>query len=268
MTEQHPPSRVLRQQFEHEYALPLARAIFELEPRCQSVLVTVGQYWCDEATDAVHSELIACTEREPIWPLAAQARPGALGDTDALAAMLELEAKYAETDDPPGLGEVQYGLLEEACQRAFGEQYYSVLDDNSDMIVAFASYCREVSDQEQPSWRSHTPYGLVRRPLQQEPATLEVIGRMYRPHWEDRWDVLDKDGIISGWNDGPAEPPASGAPAALSEPSASGAKPAELGPPFVKRPPAETAGGLKPAYRVLLFALLILAIIVARACRK
>src|SRR6186713_1270083 len=108
MTEENPPSHVLRQRFEQDYALPLARAIFELESRCQSVLVTVGQYWCDEATDAVHSELIACAERDPTWPLAGQARPGALGDAGALAEMLELEAKYADSDEPPGLGEVQY----------------------------------------------------------------------------------------------------------------------------------------------------------------
>ena len=124
------------------------------------------------------------------------------------------------------------------------------------MIVAFASYCREVSDQEQPSWRSHTPYGVVRRPLQNEPASLEVIGQMYRPQWEDRWDVLDKDGIISDWDDGAAEP------------AAGGAKSAVLGPPLVKRPAARDAGGLEPAYRVLLFVLLILTIVAVRACRK
>lgn len=267
MTEENPPSRVLRQRFEQEYALPYAQAIFELEPRCQSVLVTVGQYWCDEATDAVHSELIACAEREPTWPLAGQARPGALGDPAALAAMLELETKYADGDEPPGLGEVQYGLLEDASKRAFGEQYYCFLDNNSEMIVAFASYCREVSDQEQPSWRSHTPYGLVRRPLHDEPPSFEVIGQMYRPHWEDRWDVLNEDGIISGWKDGPTAPAPSGEPAAIRE-GATRAREPVLGPPPVKPLEARHASGLNPAYRVLLFALLILAIIAVRACRK
>lgn len=266
MTVENPPSRVLRQSFEQEYALPLARAIFELEPRCQSVLVTVGQYWCDEATDAVHSELFACAERDPTWPLAAQAHPGALGDPAALAETLQEDAKSEAC--PADLREIQYGLLEDARMRAFGEKYYCVLDDNSDMIVAFASYCREVSDQEQPSWRSHTPYGLIRRPLAGEPASFEVIGRMYRPHWEDRWDILDKDGIVSDWDDGPAEPAVSGKLAAVVEPAASANRPAVLGPPPVKRPAPGHGGAFAPAHRVLLFALLIVAIVVVRACLK
>src|SRR6478609_8101623 len=121
MTEEHPPSRELRRRFEQEYALPYAKAIFELEPRCQSVLVTVGQYWCDEAADAVHSDLIACAERDPVWPQAAQAHPGAIGDPVALAETLESDAKDAHDDGPSGLGEVQYGLIEDACKLAFGE---------------------------------------------------------------------------------------------------------------------------------------------------
>jgi hypothetical protein len=197
MTEEDPPSRVLRQRFEQEYVLPLARALFDLEPRCESMLVTVGQYWCDEATDAVHSEVIACAEREPTWPLAGQARPGVLGDAQMLAQLLD-EAAQPDSDGPAGVAEVQYDLSRTAHELAFGKPYFSVLHENADMIVAFASYCREVSDQEQPSWRSHTPYALVRRPLAGESLTIDVIGRMYRPQWEDRWDVLENDGIISG----------------------------------------------------------------------
>ncbi|HYP97276.1 MAG TPA: hypothetical protein VER96_01295 [Polyangiaceae bacterium] len=195
MSEERPPSRVLRQRFDRKYALPLARAMFELEPRCQSVLVTVGQFWCDNAIDAVHCRLVACAERDPTWPFAGQARADALGDLAILRTQIEWTAKYGE--EPYGLDQVQRGLLDDARQRAFGDKFFCVLHDNSDMIVAFASYCREVSNQDEPSWRSYTPYGLVRRPLQGEPATLEVIGQMYRPEWEDRWDVLENEGIIS-----------------------------------------------------------------------
>jgi len=255
MTEERPTSRDLRRTFEHDYALPLARAIFELEPRCQSVLITVGQYWCDEATDAVHSEAVACTERDPTWPLAGQARPGAIGDAAALAEALEWQAKEAP-DDPGDLNEAQYELRRDACKQAFGQEYFSVLDDNSEMIVAFASYCREVSDQEQPHWRAHTPYGLVRRPPTDQAPSFEVVGPMYRPQWEDRWDVLEKDGIISDWDDGPAEP------------AVSGAVTAELAAtPIAQRPQGRSrAASRRPVYRVLLFALLILAIIAVRVC--
>jgi hypothetical protein len=252
--EEKPPSRVLRQRFEREYALPLAEALFQLEPRCQSVLVTIGQYWCDEATDAVHSAEIACDERDPTWPLAGQARRGAIGDPELLAEYLE-ESARSESDGPAGLADVQHALHEQACQKAFGKQYFGVLDENSDMIVAFASHCREVSDQEQPSWRSHTPYGLIRRPLPGEPPTFEVIGPMYRPQWEDRWDVLENDGVISGWDDGPPEPPAIGPLSAKLAAQSIAARPAGK--------PVRLLG---PVYRVLLFLILIASIVAVRGC--
>jgi hypothetical protein len=250
MADEKPPSRELRRRFEQEYALPLACAMFELEPRCQSVLVSVGQYWCDEAADAVHGEVLACIEPEPTWPEAAQARPGAIGDPELLALYLK-EAERPDADGPPGLGDVQWSLHEQACQKAFEGKFFCVLDDNSDMIVAFASYCREVSDQEQPRWRSHTPYGVIRRPADGEPPVFEVTGQMHRPHWEDRWDVLDKDGFISGFDDGPADTAGSGSGQPGQHPAAS---------------PRKRPAILSPTYRVLLFLLLILAIIAVRGC--
>jgi len=253
VTEDKPPSRVLRQRFEQEYALPLARAMFELESRCESTLFTIGQYWCDEASDAVHGETIACAERDPSWPLAGQAHPGVIGDADALADALK-EAAQPDSDGPVGVYQVQWALLEAAHERAFGQKYFGVLDDNTDMIVAFASYCREVSDQEQPSWRSHTPYGLVRRPLAGEPLRFEVIGSMYRPQWEDRWDVLEKDGIISDWDGGTPEPPVTGP--ASTELAATAVAP---------RAPRKLVLS-QPVYRVLLFSLLVGAIVAVRAC--
>ncbi|HEX2877177.1 MAG TPA: hypothetical protein VHP33_38265 [Polyangiaceae bacterium] len=253
MTEERAPSRELRRRFEQEYALPLARAMFELEPRCQSVLVTIGQYWCDEATDAVHCELLACAERDPSWPESAQARPGAIGDPETLALLMK-EAEDPTYGGPADLHTAQWTLHDQASIQAFGKRYFTVLDDNSDMIVAFASYCREVSDQEQPRWRSHTPYGVIRRPATGEPAVFEVTGAMHRPQWEDRWDVLQNDGLITGTGDGPLEANETSAPSADGLPPGS--------PPS----PGSRAAILSPTYRVLLFLLVILAIIAVRGC--
>ncbi len=198
MNDPKPTSLALRQRYEREYILPIAKALFEIEPRCQSMLLAVGQYWCDEATDAVHDNLIACEARDPAWPQAAQVYPGAIGDTETLALLLKESAEgheVCELDLAQGL------LFSLARKQAFpdGKAVFT-LDNNSDMIVAFASYCHEVSDQEQPSYRSHTPYGIVRRPAPGEDARVEIIGTMHRPEREDRWDVLEHDGIISGFD--------------------------------------------------------------------
>lgn len=192
MSAERPSSQALRERFEREYLLPLARAAFELEPRCQSVLVTVGQYWCDEAEDAVHCHELACTVRDPAWPDAGQVHPGSIGDPQELAELLRDEQGMSDPE-PGDLALTQHALWAAARKRAFGAAPAWVLDDNTDMIVAFASYCEEASDQEQPSWRSHTPYCLIRRPAQgQQPEAL-VVGRMHRPEWEDRWDAVEPD---------------------------------------------------------------------------
>jgi hypothetical protein len=195
MTEARPTSRALRARFEEEYVLPLARALFDLEPRCQSVLFTVGQYWCDEAADAVHHEVVLCDTREPSWPDSGQLRSGVIGCPEVVQHMLSYQTTSDE--EPWDLVDVQSALVEQARYVAFGGDRGCPLDDNNDMIVAFASYCSFVGDQEQPTWRSHVPYCIVRRPGPGEAASLDVIGKCHRPQWEDRWDVLEPGRLIS-----------------------------------------------------------------------
>jgi hypothetical protein len=242
MSDERVPSAVLRERFHEQYLLPLARGFFDEEPRCQSVLVTVGQYWCDEAADAVHCYQVACTTREPTWPEAGQARADSLAEPEDL----RLTLKEAEQEgSPAGLSELQYPLWERAATRAFGDPFSSAgaLDENTDMIVAFASYCREVSDQEQPSWRSHTPYALIVRPEPGQAPRLEIMGTMHRPQWEDRWDVLEHDGIISE-----ADAPASPSPSAASpSPSAASPSPSAASPSPSAASPSPSAASPSPS---------------------
>ncbi len=254
MSNERPSSSVLRERYTRDYLLPLARAWFQLEPRCQSVLVTVGQYWCDEATDAVHCHQLGCVEAEPTWPESGQARAGSLVEDDVLA---EWTGGPSPDEEALALSDVQSSRWERAAEHAFGEAYGvpSALDENNDMIVAFASFCREVSDQEQPSWRSHTPYGLIRRPAAGTEPVLEVIGKMHRPEWEDRWDVLEQDGIITE-----AE---ANAPSQVTEPSRS----LSSGHSAAQRSSQPAEAMASSWTRVLAFLLLIAAIVAVRACR-
>lgn len=253
---ERPSSRELRARYERDYALPLARALFELEPRCQSVLFTVGQYWCDEANDAVHEQVWICAEREPSWPELAKPGPTTLGDEATLRELVE-EA----SDEPQDISDAQWELQRRASQLAFGTDVYSGLDDNGDMIVAFASYCREEGSQEEPLYVSHVPYGVVRRPPEGDAPSLELVGQMYRPEWEDRWDVLE-------WGEGggvlpPPEAPKLPAPAAKPPPT------------YVAPRTAADAAPLEGSRRRLASPLLVLLLFVAvsvllslRACFK
>lgn len=177
MTEARPTSAELRAKIVREQVLPMARHLFEREPRAESVLFLVGQFWSDEADDAVHGELLACIDRDPRWPECARFAVNPLGkleDDD----VFDADDGYVPTDDAFW---AQYRLLDGLPKSI---RYF---DDNGEMIVAFAAYCLEGCDQEQTKDESFTPYCIVRR----NTAEPEVIGRMLRPEWENRWDVVD-----------------------------------------------------------------------------
>jgi hypothetical protein len=162
-------SAELRDKCMRERFVPLAREMFARMPEVQCIAYTIGQYFCDEAEDAVHEEIATFLEREPKWPDA----------FDQEADEARKERAFATHVD--GFDEFVDNL--------------PTLDDNSSAITAFASHCREPGDQEQPFTESHVVYAWARRGVGGE-LVLDVVGTMFRPEWEDRFDVGlgDEDG--------------------------------------------------------------------------
>lgn len=131
------------------------RAIFAEDRSLRSVLVLVGQFWCDEAIDAVQFEAIRSMLDEP--------------DLDA-----GLDALETGGPDPVNLGG--------RTQRRADAHLVPGVDSNADAIPLFAAYCASVSDQDQPMTAQFSP--LVRFRRDGAKVQVEVVGTRHRP-WLD-----------------------------------------------------------------------------------
>lgn len=142
---------------EHEVRPHLAK-VFEKKPELQSVLVCVGQYWADEADDAVHSHLVFSSRPTPRWPH-------------------ECEDTFLETRGDGDLcSSCAWGSDEEL------EFSWLLWDSNGAAIRAWQALCVEGATQEESPNESYSPVLLARRT--EEGFSLEVIGPVIRP-WLD-----------------------------------------------------------------------------------
>ena len=212
-------SAELRQKYLDLHALPLARAAFAADPELGSLTVAVGQFWSDEAEDAVHVELYPSTKPDPAWPEPLH------------------DPVYAATDE--------HGFLEltERGEAVVGWKTgrslnLPFLDSNEAAITAFASFCIEGCHQEMTPLEYARPWAILRRG-DGDAVTVEVVGEMIRPEWEDRFDV--------GFGAEPAEfdPRAAGPSSAPTPPGPSEARAATRSTPA----PLGHGGGLRGLLR-------------------
>lgn len=160
-------SRELRERCMQQRFVPIAREILRRCPEMHSVGYLVGQYWCDEAEDAVHEAIVPFAERDPVWPPAED-------EFDAEERAFELLDQHF--GDTPG---AFFDFTSE----------FPMLDSNTSAITAFASHCREGCDQEMSTAESHDLYAVARRAADGDDVVLTIVGNVLRPEWEDRFDV-------------------------------------------------------------------------------
>ncbi len=166
-------SEALRRDCMARYFLPLATEVFARAPEAQSVIFAVAQYWDDEADDAAHAHIVICSTKDPQWP-----------------SCLTAEGNAFIEDNEAGVYGARHSELEAAARAAAYERSgwsSPWLDDNGQMITAFASYCLEGSSQEDDLDAAYVPYAIARR--NDDGAVIEIVGKMLRPEWEDRFDV-------------------------------------------------------------------------------
>ncbi len=199
----------------HQFA-PFIGKVFADHPALNSALLSVAQYWCDEAWDAVHGELSYSLHRDPdIDVFYARIRADAESesmDDDAYFSTLFIEG--GETADalnfpaapPPkpqsfldrllGRKPVYINAVYQRQNEITKKLSYDVFwgrgrkggwiwDNNGEAIPLFAAFCHEEGNQEESFAANYTPYAIFRRSAQSgAPAELEVIGTMRRP-WLD-----------------------------------------------------------------------------------
>lgn len=181
-------SAEMRERYLHEAFLPMAARAFAEDADVQSVVLAIGQYWCDEAVDAVHLALVPSAERDPTWP--------AIFSDSPFYELTEHDGVVWEGSTPKGDAILRYDWYAD----------YPQLDENQTSITAFASCCHEVTSQEDPLAITSRPYAIARRG--DRGPELEIVGRVLRPEWEDRFDVgFDADDAVPEAPDEPPPPP-------------------------------------------------------------
>ncbi len=124
-----------------------AQKTFDQYPDAKSALLSVAQYWNDEADDAVHDDVVYSRRHTPLFPHECESREGS------------------------GPEFCWY------CRRL--PDNYLPWDDNGTAISAFEMFCREDCSQDMDVGEAYLPYAVLRRDM-----SVEIVGRPVRP-WFD-----------------------------------------------------------------------------------
>ena len=164
-------SAELREAYIAHHFVPLCRRVFAKDPEVMSVVLTVGQYWSDEARDAVHLHSFVSADSTPRWP----------------ACLSDVRFMIIDPSD-----ESSFGMLNDRGSDLVGWEATSdlpFLDQNVAAITAFAPYCLPGCDQDMPLSASLTPYAIGRRGRTSDEVVVDIVGTVHQPQWEDRFDV-------------------------------------------------------------------------------
>jgi uncharacterized protein (TIGR02996 family) len=136
--------------------VPYVKSVFEKHGELRSALLTVAQYWADEADDAVHATIVFSTRATPLWP-----HWCSWGDDD----------EDTSTSLDPA----------EQCSSC-GDYGWMPFDDNGSAIGPFQSCCREDASQDSPTAEAYLPYAVARR--RGSEIDVEIVGGPVRA-WLD-----------------------------------------------------------------------------------
>ena len=130
-----------------------AQKLFVAKPQLRSAMLSVAQYWNDEADDAVHAFLVASERSTPLWP--------------------HICAESSWNEDNP---ESVAGELCRSCGSGLG---YFPYDSNGSSIPVFAPYCNFDGSQEESRADNYTPLAVARRTG--DGVAVELVGTLHRP---------------------------------------------------------------------------------------
>ncbi len=187
----------LRDRVIREGVVPMVRRAFDAYPALQSATLLVAQFWCDEAHDAVHCDVIFSELRTPDTKAAYRARRQRYGGDDVApppsASGLfgwrtwlpwlggsKTAPKLAPNVPPPC--EPNSDITNLPSIRDVEMLDELEWDSNGEPISLFAAFCLEDCHQEMDEREVYSPYAIIRR--QNGDVAVEVVGVMTRP-WLD-----------------------------------------------------------------------------------
>jgi hypothetical protein len=151
-------AKQLRENLIRKWVLPALEVRFTKFPQLKSAGLLVAQYWCDEASDAVHSLMYYSVLETPDFQAA-------------------ISLEYDQNDminlpDLPSNAGINWCGVEEMIQ----------WDENGIAIPAFAAYCRENCHQEMTTEEAYSLFAIFRKT--DNGIETEYVGEMIRP-WLD-----------------------------------------------------------------------------------
>ena len=136
------------------------REFFKIHPQLQSATVMVAQYWNDEATDAVHTEVIVSVLQTP-----------------------DLDAFFASQ----GYDDASNDYLKDATNTPFEYDGFDLYmktrwDSNGVAVPLFAAFCTASGSQENSVEENFRPYCILRRnDAALGGLSVQIVGQMLRP---------------------------------------------------------------------------------------
>ncbi|MEO1028346.1 MAG: hypothetical protein AAFX02_04740 [Pseudomonadota bacterium] len=188
---------IRRQKALDEVIIPNVSFYFDRFEAFQSAVLFVSQYWCDEAHDAVHNNLLFSLYDAPDFT-AHRARIDQFEVSEEAKEASELvwEAHEYLFEPDEAVPLLMKHLEGRDCFEVFYDDYAVHLkriykkswkapfwDENNEMIPAFAAFCPELGSQEDHPLHSAAPYAIFRRGAEGT-ITTEIICEMIRP-WLD-----------------------------------------------------------------------------------
>lgn len=190
----------LRERMIREQIVPVVGRAFEAHPELRSATLLVAQYWCDEANDAVHCDVVFSELDTPDTAAAFLARRRRYEDAEpqrpaggrsgfarwlpwfrqpepAVTAVQDAPRTATPKGDPTNLPS---GLDDEGLERDF--TWKLDWDSNGEPISLFAAFCLEDCHQEMEVGEAYSPYAIFRR--RSGDVAVEIVGVMIRP-WLD-----------------------------------------------------------------------------------
>ncbi|WP_019500815.1 hypothetical protein [Pseudanabaena sp. PCC 6802] len=149
----------LREKLIANVIFPQVKLVFAKYNQLNSAMFLVAQYWADEASDAVHYQLLLSVLSTPVIP--------------------EEDDLDSDPVNLPGL-QNSWELLDSLDEDEDELGFY--WNDNGDAIAAFAAFCKEDAHQEMDGLEAYSPYAVFRR--KESEIEIEIVGEMLRP-WAD-----------------------------------------------------------------------------------
>jgi hypothetical protein len=183
-------TQALRDQLIETSVVPVVAKAFSAYPALQTCILMVGQFWCDEAYDAVHYLLLYSTSKNPDlgpWEAETTRILQAIGRGKMDDEEYEfLQAAYSSfVEGPAALQQLGGNWDPDRLNQFNHDNWCEGWDSNYQAIPLFAAFCPEGASPDSSLGEAHGPCCLFQRnPANSSGLEIRMVKEMARPWLE------------------------------------------------------------------------------------